>query len=299
MANEKDDQIEVEIDKAEDEAPEVQVEAAEDNPPRKDEVTDTLEELRRRIEEERLARIEAERKAQEAMQTAAQARNEAEDTNLHLVTNAIGTLKQNGAILKDRYKSAMEAGDYDTVAEIQQEMANNSHKLSELERGKAAMESRPRVEVPQAPQVTDPVEALASQLSPRSAQWVRSHPEYATNPVLREKMIAAHRLAVADSMAPDTDDYFDYVESVLRIKKADPAPAQDSDASSAAAKPIQRRSSPPAAPVSRSGTGDGSRPNVVRLTSEEREMAQMMGMSEKQYAENKLKLIQEGRLTKH
>lgn len=298
MANEKDDQIEVEIEKVEDAAPEVEVVAAEAESA-KDEVTETLDELRKRLESERAARLDAERRAQEAASVAAQARNEAEDTNLHLVTNAIGTLKQNAAILKDHYKSAMEAGDYDRVAEIQQEMANNSHKLSELERGKAAMESKPRVEVPRTPQITDPVEALASQLSPRSAQWVRSHPEYATNPVLREKMIAAHRLAVADSMAPDTDDYFDYVEGVLRIKKSEPVRNQDDDATSAAAKPVQRRSSPPAAPVSRSGTGDGSRPNVVRLTSEEREMAQMMGMTDKQYAENKLKLIQEGRLTKH
>lgn len=298
MADNKDDQIEVEVEKTEDAAPEIEVVAAESSPS-KDDVTETLDTLRKKIEEERLARVEAERRAQEAANMAAQARNEAEDTNLHLVTNAIGTLKQNAAILKDHYKSAMEAGDYDRVAEIQQEMANNSHKLSELERGKAAMESKPRVEVPRTPQATDPVEAFASQLSPRSAQWVRSHPEYAVNPVLREKMIAAHRLAVADSMAPDTDEYFDYVEGILRIKKSDPVQTQGEEATSAAAKPVQRRSSPPAAPVSRSGTGDGSRPNVVRLTSEEREMAQMMGMTDKQYAENKLKLIQEGRLTKH
>jgi hypothetical protein len=185
------------------------------------------------------------------------------------------------------------------VAEIQQEMANNSHRLNELERGKAAMEAKPRQEPPRTPVASDPVEALASQLSPRSAQWVRSHPEYATNPILREKMIAAHRLAVADSLAPDTDDYFSYVEGILKIRKSEPAPVQGEEATSTAAKPVQRRSSPPAAPVSRSGTGDGSRPNVVKLTSEEREMAQMMGMTDKQYAENKLKLIQEGRMTAH
>lgn len=297
MANEKESEIEIEVEKVEDSSPGVEVVAAESES--KDDVSETLEGLRKRIEEERQARLEAEKQAREAAYVAAQARNEAEDTNLHLVTNAIGTLKQNAAILKDRYKAAMEAGDYDVVAEIQQEMANNSHRLNELERGKAAMEAKPRQEPPRAPPVTDPVEALASQLSPRSAQWVRSHPEYATNPILREKMIAAHRLAVADSMAPDTDEYFNYVEGVLKIRKPEPVAAYDEDATSAAAKPVQRRSSPPAAPVSRSGTGDGSRPERVRLTSEEREMAQMMNMSEKEYAEHKLALAKQGRLTTH
>jgi rubrerythrin len=297
MSDEKESQIEIEVEKAEDSAPEIQVVSAESSPePARDDVDNTLNDLRKRLDEERQARYEAERKAQEAMYNVAQARNEVEDTNLHLVTNAIGTLKQNSSILKDRYKAAMEVSDYDAVAEIQQEMANNSTKLTELERGKAAMESRPRTEMPQMQTVADPVEALASQLSPRSAEWVRSHPEYATNANLREKMIAAHRLAVADNMAPDSEGYFEYVEDILKIRKS--APVQQEE-TSAASKPVQRRSSPPSAPVSRSGTGDGSRPNVVRLTSEEREMASMMGMTDKQYAESKLKLIEEGRLTKH
>ena len=53
---------------------------------------------------------------------------------------------------------------------------------------------------------------------------------------------------------------------------------------------------PAAAPVSRSGTASGTRPNVVRLSSEEREMASMMGMSPEDYARNKIALKREGKL---
>ena len=62
------------------------------------------------------------------------------------------------------------------------------------------------------------------------------------------------------------------------------------------AKVTQRRSAPPAAPVSRSGNGTGSSPNVVRLTSAEREIASMMGMTDKEYAKNKVALQKEGKL---
>jgi hypothetical protein len=63
-----------------------------------------------------------------------------------------------------------------------------------------------------------------------------------------------------------------------------------------AAKPTQRRQAPPSAPVTRSGTAPGTRPNVVRLSAQEREMAEMMQMTETEYARNKLALQKEGKL---
>jgi phage I-like protein len=62
------------------------------------------------------------------------------------------------------------------------------------------------------------------------------------------------------------------------------------------AKVTQRRSAPPSAPVSRSGSAPGSRPNVVRLSNAEREMANMMGMTDMEYAKNKQALQKEGKL---
>ena len=164
----------------------------------------------------------------------------------------------------------------------------------QLEQGKTALENAPKSNPAAVAPISDPVEALASQLSPRSAAWVRSNPQYARDSRLYAKMIAAHNLIVADGISPDTDEYFEAVESILTPRRTPSAQAAD-DPMSAAAKPVERRSAPASAPVSRTGT-PGSRPNVVRLTAAEREMASMMGMTDQEYAKNKLALQREGKL---
>jgi len=295
MADEP-EQIEIEIDPTEKEVKkdEVEVVKAEESPVKTETAPeDGIKALKKQLEEERSARIAAEKAANEAKQNAFRAQNEVADTNLHLINNAIDSVKANTLNLKSAYAQAMAAGDYDSAADIQQTMAENSAKLLQLEQGKQALESSPKQKAPE-PVQSDPVEALASQLSSRSAQWVRAHPEYARNPNLYRKMIAAHELAMADGISPDTDDYFDSIENTLRIRRDAPVQAE---ATADAAKVTQRRTAPPAAPVSRSGNaGTGNRPNVVRLTKDEREMAQMMGMTDQEYAKNKLALQREGKL---
>lgn len=289
IEDKNDDPIEIELtDETPTEEP-VIVEKAEEKEP--DPVDDGLEALKQQLESERKARAEAERRANEAAQTAYQAQTEMQDSNLHLVVNAIETVNQTNSILKSNYRDAMAAGDYDLAAEIQAEMSSNAAKLLQLEQGKQALENAPRGEAPR-PYTADPVEALASQLSPRSADWVRRNPQFATDNRLYQKMLAAHNLAVADGIDPDTDDYFASIEDTLRIRSRN----EYEDATSSAAKPLQRRSAPPAAPVSRSGTPTGTRSNRVTLTAEEREMASMMGMTPEEYGRNKLALKKEGRM---
>lgn len=262
--------------------------------PRVIEPEEGVETLKQRLEQERQSRLEAERRAQAATAAVATAKNEAADSNLALVTNAIETLKQNEAVLKKTYAESMSAGDYDRAAEVQASMASNAAKLLQLEQGKTALENAPKSNPAAVAPISDPVEALASQLSPRSAAWVRSNPQYARDSRLYAKMIAAHNLIVADGISPDTDEYFEAVESILTPRRTPSAQAAD-DPMSAAAKPVERRSAPASAPVSRTGT-PGSRPNVVRLTAAEREMASMMGMTDQEYARNKLALQREGKL---
>jgi hypothetical protein len=283
------EEIEVQVDEPVAETPDIVVEA-EAKPVISAE--DGVEELRRRLEVERKGREEAEYRAHQATSQAQQARSEVDSSNLQLVRTAIDTMKREGDILKANYKQAMAVGDYDSAAEYQEAMADARAKLLQLENGMSAMEAQSRQPVQQV-QHADPVEQLASQLSAPSAAWVRAHPEYARTPRLTQKMIAAHNLVTADGIASDTPEYFASVEKVLGIGA--PVVEQESALSSASA-PAQRRSAPAAAPVSRSGTASGTRPNVVRLSSEEREMASMMGMSPEDYARNKIALKREGKL---
>jgi hypothetical protein len=203
-------------------------------------------------------------------------------------------VSQSNDILKADYREAMSVGDSDRAADIQAEMASNQAKLLQLHQGKEALENQPRTPQPQVYN-PDPVEALASQLSPRSASWVRAHPEYATDQRLYQKMLAAHNLAVADGIQADTDEYFREIEGTLRINRSE-SHSDYSDPTQQAAQVTQRRSAPPAAPVSRSGTAPGTRPNTVRLTAQQIEMAELMGMTPQQYAKNLLALQKEGKL---
>ncbi len=253
-----------------------------------------INDLKIKLEQERQARLEAERQARAAAEAAAYAQNEVQDTNLQLVKNAIETVKRNNDILKYNYSEAMAVGDYAKAAEIQESMSINASKLMELERGRSHMENMPKIEPVQPQRPSDPVEALASQLSPRSAEWVRRNPQCVTDPRMYQKMVAAHNLAMADGYQPDTDDYFAFVEDTLKISKR-VVIQEDDDPMSGAAKVTQRRS-PPAAPVSRNNTSTGSRPNSVRLTAEEVETANDLGMTPEEYARNKRLLQKEGRL---
>lgn len=268
---------------------EIQVEAEDDDAPEVVKPEDGIADLKRQLEEERARRAEAERLRFEAERAAHAARVDKEDTDIQLVSNAIDTLDRDTELLKQSLQYAMQTGDHARAVEIQQELGENSAKLLQLRNGLEAMKAKPKT--PQ-PAHRDPVEAFVSQLTPRSADWVRAHPDYVRDPKLNRKMIAAHELAVADGIAPDTDAYFAAIEETLRIKPK--APVAEIDATETAAKVVSRRdAAPAAAPVSR---GSSSRSNVVRLTAAEREMAEMMGMKPEDYAKNKMALQKEGKL---
>jgi hypothetical protein len=261
-----------------------------------------IKDLKLKLEQERMARSEAERQARQAREQVHQANNEVHDSNLQLVRNAIETVKGTSEHLKRAYAEALSVGDYGKSAEIQEAMSINSARLMELERGRVAMENAPPQAAPQAAQqqrANDPVESLASQLSPKSADWVRKNPQCVTDPRLYQKMVAAHNLAVADGYSPDSDDYFGFIEDTLKINRRQ-APArveaETDDPLSSASAPAQRRSAPPAAPVTRAGTANGQRPDVVRLSRAEAETARDLGMTEQEYARNKQLLKKEGRL---
>lgn len=254
-------------------------------------VDDAIEDLKRQIEAERQARIEAERQAQAARAEAANARRDVDDTNIQLVESAIDTLNRETEIAKANLAAAMRAGDHQMAAEFQAEIASNASKLQQLEQGLNQMKSKPApvANQPRTPTVDD----FASRLTPRSADWIRKHPEFVTNPALNQRMISAHNFVVSDGVAPDTDEYFERIESLLKVRQAQ-APAAQEDASSAAAKVVQRRDAAPAAAPVNGGGGRSS--NVVRLSADEKEMAEMMGMTPQEYAKNKLKLIEEGKM---
>lgn len=266
-------------------APEEEPEATQEEEPA------YITELKRQLAEEKAARAQAEQKLHQANREVHRSRGEVDETNLQLVVNAIDTVNRDIELLSQAHTYALQSGDFDRATKIQREMSANEAKLLQLNNGKEAMENAPRPPEPQMAPL-DPVEDFANRLSPRSADWVRKHPEFVRDPRLNAKMIAAHNLAVADGIPTDTDDYFAAIEETLKVT---PKPVQNDTDDQYAAKAVRRRdAAPAAAPANR---GDQSRSsNVVRLSAAEREMAEMMGMKPEDYAKNKVALKKEGKI---
>lgn len=258
-----------------------------------------IEALRQQLEMEKSARAEAEKRARMAENTASRASLEVQDSNLQLIVSAIDSVNRTNTMLKRDYAAAMAAGNFEQAAEIQSQMSINGAKLLQLENGKAALSEKLKNPPQQRQeQSVDPVEAIASQLSPRSAAWVRAHPECVNDKRLYMKMIGAHNIAVADGFVADTDEYFTEIEKQLGYRKPQTAVQADDEEepTSMAAKPMAKKAPPPPAPSSRTASNGSGGKNTVTLTREEHEMAGIMGMTPEEYAKNKVALKKEGKL---
>jgi hypothetical protein len=254
----------------------------------KEETPEGISDLRRQLAEMRAEKAAAEAKAQAAQLEAHNARIDVDDTNLQLIGSAIDKVSGDLTTLKQQYAYAAQQGDFEQMAEINGLIAENNSNLQQLKNGRDALTNKPK---PTAP-VLDPVAAFTAQLSKPSADWLREHPQFVTDARLNRKMIVAHEDTVEQGIKPDTPEYFANLEKIMGLRKA-PEPEPDEDF--AAKRVSGRDSGPPAAPVSRNG-GPGMKSNIVRLTREEREFAEMNGQTPEEYAKAKRDLIKEGRL---
>jgi len=255
---------------------------------------DGIAELKAMLEQEKKLRLEAETRAHQAQQTAQKATAEIQDSNLMMIKGAIDNVKQGTEALKRNLKEAMAAGDFDTAVTIQEQISINAAKLLQLQNGKDALEEKLKNPPPVA---NDVVDQIASQLSPRSAAWIRANPDVVKDKQRYDDMVRAHNHAIGEGHVPDSDAYFQHIEMRLGLRKPKPVVDDGEDVTlSAAAAPVQKRSAPAAAPTTRTASSAPSKSQVVRLSAEMREMASMMGMSPEDYAKNMVALRKEGKL---
>jgi hypothetical protein len=254
-----------------------------------------IEKLKKKLKKEKEARREAEERAQRATFQAQKATVEVEDTQMHLVANAIETIKRDNEILTANYADSMRNGDYETAARIQLTMNQNSTNLKQLEDGHVRMQEEARnkpVAPPEPPQPLKPkqqIDQIIGQVSKPSAQWLRDNRDHFEDERTINKMFRAHGDAVDDGIEPDTPEYFTYIEKRLGFKQDE----YGGSPMSSAAKPSSRQAPPPSAPVNR----DSGRANVAHLTRAQADTAKALGMTEKEYATHMIALQKEGRLT--
>lgn len=289
----KDDEIEVKIDDA---APVVADDITVDAAPAAEDWKAQFEAAQRKTQEAETARKEAERisaaRADEIERIkgeSTRAKTQAVSAEMMAIDNALANTEHEKADARAAYKTAMEAGDYEAAALAQEAISTVAVKAQRIKEGKAEIERR----VEAAKTQEDPIEQYVKPLSPRAADWVRRHPEVVRDSAKNAILVRSHHRAVGNDIAPDTDEYFKFMEQEMGYAAKDVAADADDDRD---ADIVPARSqSAPAAPVSRGGTTQASqaRPNTVRLSAQEREIAAACGMTDAEYAKNKMAIARE------
>lgn len=294
-----------------------------DEAPRIDEREKALNDLRKQYERqkqiaaaEREARQKAEQYAREQAQQIGYAHNEVQDSNLKIILNAIDATEQAAASAERDYAEAMAAGNFQAAAKAQRLMAQAESHLLQLQNGKNKLEEALQQPVegsvyaqqvpsfePAVPQ--DPVEMYASRLAPKSAQWLREHPE-AVDKIGR--LTRAHQDAVEDGIAAESPEYFRYIESRLGIgqQSHDPEP-ENYEQPQRVSETTTPKKSMASAPVTSNASVTSSRSNAnsntMTLSSAEVEVALLMepelsrDKAIEAYARNKAMLVRQGKLS--
>lgn len=265
-------------------------------------------------ESERQARKQAEQYAREQAQQANYARNEIQDSNLRVIMNAIDSTEQQAASAERDYATAMAAGDYAMAAKAQRIMAQAESHLLQLNNGKNKLEEM--LQSPQEGAVTepeipnfepqiprDPVEMYAAKLAPKSAQWLREHPD-AVNKI--GKLTRAHQDAVEDGIQAESPEYFRYIESRLGYD-AQEEPEYEEPVERTPQRQVAPMKKPAAsAPVTSSASAStprGASSDRMVLDSSQVEFALMAfpdlprDKAIEAYARNRAALIREGKLS--
>lgn len=263
--------------------------------------SDELADLRRQMDalkaSERQAREDAERARAEAAARANEAikfRSEAERAQYHGVERAIEGANARLNQLESDLAAAYSAGDIPALTKAQREIGALSARKAQMEDGRDAMKARleqaARQPAPQQQpaQPTNPVEALASRLSPRSAAWVRAHPDAASNTT---KLFAVAQYATgAKGIEADSDAFFDYVEKEMGYKR--------DAAENKTPTTYNRRSGLPAGRVT---SGPVGRREVtaenVQITPAIEEAAKTSGISAREYVDSYLRLVKNGEIS--
>lgn len=246
----------------------------------------------------------------DAFKKAQEAEREVVAVKLDQVGTVIDSLTQARNEAKRDYRLAMEAGDYDKAADAQERLATSAARLVEAEKGKIALADEAKAPQRQiAPQV-DAVEAVARTMaSPRSANWVRAHPEVVVNGEMSPVALEGHYGALRNGHAAESDGYFSYIESFVKDGGA-PAARQERQVRQDPSQGRNMNAASVSAPVGRDAVqAPGAvRPDTIRLSPAEVQTAMdtyaplypkdSRDQLLKRYAMDRLALEEEGKIAR-
>jgi hypothetical protein len=225
--------------------------------------------------------------------------------------NQIKAAEEQLDALQAQHEAAMNEGDFKAAAAVNRRMQKTSSDLSLLERDKMIL-AQQRVNMteqhkrkpqptrqPAEAQPTDPLErAIAGRTEP-TKQFLRKHPELIRGDgSLKRAAIDAHDRALDEGHAVDTPGYFNFIEGLIGQA---PEPGRETVTNGQHAPPRQNQRAPTmAAPVERGsapGGGAVGADGTFVMTPKMRRLAEEQGVPPKEWAQNYVRLLREGRIT--
>lgn len=230
---------------------------------------------------------------EQQLKTSVSARYQAE---YDAVINAIGAATAEQESAENTLRTAGENQDWAAMTKAQTQLAKAASRLDRLEEAKVTIETRAKEAEEDAKKPRqaqdhggDPVEAHIDNIpSINDAQktWLKSHRELVTNNTKNIRLQNAHLDAIEEKgLTPGTDPYFRFLEEKLGYRKAEPTNDDDDDKGPVIV------GAPPSRDTPSAGTG---RPTSTRVTlsADERESARASGITDIEYAKQKLALIE-------
>ncbi len=261
------------------------------------EATQRAEDLQRSLAEANRRADEQTRIAREREGELHRERGDRVDAEYNSVLTAIAAEQASLEQAESAYAAAATNGDWAAAGKAQRIMATASARIDRLEDNKSAFDSKREQDKKAPPQRQEQArpdfESQIRNLPDAAKTWLRSHPDYWTDPTKNRQIQGLHGYLVDTKRLPEfSKEYFDAIDVELGLKAA-PAPEPQTQP--------QRRSMSVSAPVSRDVPGpSGQRQtNRITLTPEERDIARKSfsasdmtdEQKERLYAMNKAKLI--------
>ena len=252
-----------------------------------DELEEYSDKVRKRIKhfskgyhDERRAKEEALRERQELERVAPQLMEE----NKKLKTSSsksqaalIDQAKRNAAAeveaAKTAYKSAYDSGDSDAVMDANDKLTSARLKLDRISNLKVPTLQGDETPVDLAPE-TKPAPAV--QVDTRAADWQKTNTWFGQDDEMTSFALGLHNKLVKQGVSPQSDDYYEAIDSRMRQVFPDNFEGDDTEVEVA---PEPKRKAQVVAPATRS-----TAPKKVTLTKTQVQIAKRLGLTPQQYA---------------
>jgi len=248
-----------------------------------------LDEARDRADKEKRRADEASGQAARDRQDADRARSDAQTARREsragqktAIDSAIAANKSSLDAIEADMVAAMDAGDFKRHAALNRRMHEITSDLARLQDGQVALKedgtdegdkpngsrAEPTRDARKTQTDEERFEAYVSQFSPSVQEWIRAHPEVATNTGKNHRAIAAHYEAIEKGYAQDSDAYFAHLDRSMgyRSGAAARAVARDNPIEPEDRQNRETRSAPVRSAPARGSNGGGGHRTSVELT---------------------------------